>query len=273
MAHRIRPGSAAEHRHPAAYRRPVYLLDGAGVRIRLETGPSLKVIRPGRPPERLPLAHVARIVSDCRVQWDSEGLIECLRHGVPVLFHQHGQTLAWCFGRHARPFELDEALQLTLDHPAHERILGDFFRSQERREMLDALKSFGIGDARLDPEYVRGRLCNRLRDRIGQAPGPILRLAELALDAVIAERLSDSISDPRLLAHYRELFNLPEAVRSVLAWRLPDLIRRGRIIADPRSAVVLRQVDGPGNVLTPLVGSLLRQLGHHLRNRLAEPWP
>jgi hypothetical protein len=251
----------------------VYLLDGTGVRIRLETGPSLRVIRQGRPPERLPLAHVARIVSDCRVQWDSDGLIECLRHGVPVLFHQHGRTIAWCFGQHAHSFVLDEVLQLALDHPAHERILADFFRSQERREILDALKAFQIGVARLDPDHVRGRLCNHLRDRIGQSAGRTLRLAELALDAVIAERLSDSISEPRLLAHYRELFNLPEAVRRVLAWRLPELIRRGRIIADPRSAIVLRQLDGPGSVLTPLVARLLRQLKHHLSNRLTEPWP
>ena len=77
-------------------RKPVYL-DGVE-RMRVRAGvAALAIVRQGWETVRLPIARISRVIASRSVDWDSEALILCLRHAVPIIFlDTDGQALgAW----------------------------------------------------------------------------------------------------------------------------------------------------------------------------------
>lgn len=213
-------------------------LDRSSATIRLD-GPSLEVRSDGSAPLRYPLARVSRIIVGAGVRLEGAALAACLKQGIPVAFLEPRDTaIGFAIPAHSRRSGANEALENFLARTGWEAQFENWRRSAERRECLAALKRLGIWASDLHPAAVR-------RD-IEQAMGrsaPLGRVRTLmdeisALGAVAAvAAIRDSGFDASLAAERRPGFNLPETLRSLLAWRL--YAHLGQCLADPAGSGLL----------------------------------
>lgn len=239
--------------------------------IRLGPGPSLELRSASGREQWLPLDRIGRILASEHVHWETKALFACLDAGIPVLLLSRGRVIGWCFGEKERTLELDHLLDLAGDCEEDRHLVGDFFRSRERAAMLEALTALRQRTDRFDPGHVRALLANRLRNLLGYPVGALLREAELSLNGVVAETLSEFCHRSRQLLFRDHSWNLPLAMTQVLRWKLFFLIfgNRPRDGSDTTARQwAIRHVAAPTSLLRSLAARLLRDLTNHLNQNL-----
>lgn len=96
-------------------RLPLYL--GGDASVRLDDGPSLVASRPGMAPLRVPLERCSRIVAQADTKVESDALLACMRHGVPLVWLDQGGPLALCAPAQSRALDWPELLWTAMAHP------------------------------------------------------------------------------------------------------------------------------------------------------------
>ncbi len=251
--------------------RVLHLEPNADLFVRLGPGPSLELRSASGREQWLPLDRIGRVLANERVHWETDALFACLGAGIPVLFLSRGRVIGWCFGEKERTLELDHLLDLARDCEQDRHLVGDFFRSRERAAMLEALTALRQRTHRFDPEHVRGLLANRLRDLFGYSVGALLREAELCLNGVVAETLTEVCHRSRQLVSRDHGWNLPLAMTQVLRWKLFFSIftNRPRDGSDETARQwAIRYVAAPTSLFRSLAARLLRDLTNHLHQNL-----
>ncbi len=69
--------------------RPLYLETSVEWTVALDDGIALSISAPDRTRRLFPLARLSRVVSPEKAKWTTPALVGCLRHGVPVVFHDN----------------------------------------------------------------------------------------------------------------------------------------------------------------------------------------
>lgn len=252
--------------------RPLYLDAAIPWQVRLDDGPTLNVSAPGRARSLYPLRRLARVLSPCGAQWSTEALLACLRHGVPIVFHDSaGEPVGWCFGPRKRETTLTGLIREALDQPNWAEIFGTWERATHRREILGVLRGLGVSSRSLEPTAVRARLCNLHRIRFGRPARAWINALCRASAALVAEHLHGAVGDPALIGFAREGLHLAKTTSGLLEWRLHRILHAqpaaeldGALPDRFAAAMAGRHATG----LSRACGELIGSLEHHLRERL-----
>ncbi len=252
--------------------RPLYLDAAIPWQIRLDDGPALNVCAPGRARSLYPLQRLARVLSPSGAQWSTEALLACLRHGVPVVFHDHtGEPIAWCFGSRKRETTLTSLLREALDQPQWADIVGTWQEAAHRREILGVLRRLGVFSRSLEPPVVRARLCNLHRIRFGTPAGAWINALSRASSALVAEQLHASVGDPTLIGFAREGLHLAKTFSALLEWRLHGILHQvpiTQLAQTEPDRFAAATIGRHATALSCACGELIGSLEHYLRERL-----
>jgi hypothetical protein len=252
--------------------RPLYLEGGQRVVVRLDDGVALRVQRDQRARSLYPLRRLSRVISGCGVEWSTEALVACLHAGVPVVFRDgRGQTVGWCFGKRRRETTLGELLRLGVGEADWDLRFGAWAAAVHRREIREALRCAGAGDAAAELRRSRTRLCNAHRDRLGAPCGELLRALTAAVSGLVAETLQREIGDPELIGFARPGLHLGSEFAGLLEWRLHRIL-----LSMPTASVSVSEpgrfaahcVEHHGTMLQRTLSGILGDLEIALRNWL-----
>lgn len=210
--------------------RKVLYLDPEGKLEVAREGPALRVSRPDRASRWYPLGRLARVVSRREVRWKGEAILACLEAQVPLVFlDAEGRVCGLCVGRSDDVVSLQSHLDAVLAGPDWRERWNNWFRSQERRVIVNLHLALGwqIGDLR--PAAVALRLDTMLADRIGRDRNRrcLGRLRAL-LSAQVAEGLQRCGIAPERVCGIQGGLNLGREMTRLLSWPL-----RGRVLRRP----------------------------------------
>jgi hypothetical protein len=175
--------------------KPLYLCPSASVAVRLD-GPALAVFGE-QAPQSFPLSRLSRIIVSGAVEFETQALLECAEHGVPVTFlAPDGTPRAHFDGRRSRGNDLRQLLLDLVDRPDWFERYADWRAAVERRAILAALRGscVALDDLRF-PAIVRSRL-DRLAESLAgmRAAVDVARRFEGLLEAHVV-----SVLDQRAL--------------------------------------------------------------------------
>lgn len=98
-------------------RKPLYLFSTVAAQI--DAGPDHLILRRnGMPPQRFPLARIARVICNRNATWSGSALALCLAEGVPITWLDgHGHALGSTQSCHPHPFPLSTLIDTYLELP------------------------------------------------------------------------------------------------------------------------------------------------------------
>jgi hypothetical protein len=240
--------------------------------VKLDDGPALNVVAPGRARSLYPLQRLARVVCPAHAEWTTAALMACLRAGVPVVFHDDGgNPLGWCFGPRRRETTLGSLLREAVGMPQGAALIGDWRKAAERREVMAALQACGCNLHNLDAAAARAQLCNRHRLRLGRPVGVYLRALQRSCAALAAERLHEMVGDPELIGFALPGLHLCQTLAALLEWRLHRALHASSarsLTQDSPARFAAQALERHGTGLYRACGELLLDLEHYLRGRL-----
>ena len=168
-------------------RKPVYL-DGVE-RMRVRAGDAaLAIVRRGWETVRLPIARISRVIASRSVDWDSEALILCLRHAVPIIFlDTDGQALGACQSCAPKRTAFAELIEEAVDDSRWNQLRDNWLR-RRRASVLSAWRT--AAQSRGNPVAVGDWLAYH-RDYVyrNELPGAISREIDGWLYALVTESL------------------------------------------------------------------------------------
>lgn len=189
--------------------RPFYLQPTLPARVSLDAAVALRVHIEGQSGLRTPLAKISRVVCNHHVQWESDALVACLQHGVPIAFlDARGKSIGWCFGARRRETTLANLLARSLEADDWDQRFAPWLEGQQRARAAQALLLCGLSTSGVHLNNVRNVLCNLHRTRLGAPAGAALAKLEALTRCDVAGALADAVGEPSLLAWYRPGLNL-----------------------------------------------------------------
>jgi hypothetical protein len=198
--------------------RPFYLQPTQPARITLDTSVALRVHVSGQSGLRMPFAKLSRVVCNHHVQWESDALVACLQHGIPIAFlDARGRSVGWCFGARRRETTLANLLAHALAADDWTERFAPWLEGQHRARAAQALLLCGIVTSHAHLADVRNVLCNLHRARLGVPAGAVLGKLEALTRCDVAAALADAIGDTALLAWQRPGVNLIDAFAELVA--------------------------------------------------------
>ncbi len=198
---------------------PLYLDAEQTLRVDLD-GPSLLVQSDTSAPRRFPFNRLSRVVVCGPVKLDTQALVECLRHGIPVTFlTADGAPAGAALPAQLRPSRLQERLEEFLARPNWREAYDNWRRAAERREILGALRRLRIRSRDLRPGAVALLLDEELDCRCGRRKQAVCWLEGLAA-SLVSERLAEAGLSPEAAAGRRPDFHLATELTRLLLWGL-----------------------------------------------------
>ena len=189
--------------------RPLYLQPSLPARVSLDNAVALRIHISGQSGLRTPLAKISRVVCNHQVQWDSDALVACLQHGIPIAFMDaRGKSIGWCFGARRRETTLANLLARALAADDWNQRFDPWLEGQHRARAAQALLLCGIVTSNAHLSDVRNVLCNLHRTRLGVPAGAALGKLEVLARCDVAAALADAVGEASLLAWHRPGLNL-----------------------------------------------------------------
>jgi hypothetical protein len=185
-------------------------------------GPSLLVQSNASAPRRFPFNRLSRVVVCGPVKMDTEALVECLRHGIPVTFlTADGAPAGAALPAQLRVSRLQERLEEFLARPNWREAYENWRRAAERREILAALRRLQIRTRDLRPASVALLLDEELDCRCGRGrrQEAVCWLEGVAA-SLVSERLAEAGLAPEAAAGRRPGFHLLTELTRLMLWGL-----------------------------------------------------
>lgn len=121
--------------------KPLYIEATRPTHVALD-GPALLVRREGEADRLYPLQRLGRIISDNRVEWESQALIGAAAAGIPILFcDRQGQMLARITGPGGEPCGLIRHLEEVLQQNDGASRYRDWLDNNERHALLELARA------------------------------------------------------------------------------------------------------------------------------------
>jgi hypothetical protein len=252
--------------------RPLYLEPTVRWSVRLDEGPALHVSAPGRARSLFPLTRLSRVICPATSAWTTPALLECLRSGVPVVFHDaKGDPLGWCFGPRRRETTLASLLREAVDREDGNELLGRWTIATERHEVLGALSAASTASEQLAAAQARARLCNVHRLRLGFPIGAHLRALQRSCSALVAQQLQASVGDPELIGFAAPGQHLGRTLSTLLEWQCHRVICDSAIasfVGVSPTRYAAEALEHHSGRLYRACGEMLGRLERHLRQCL-----
>ncbi len=251
--------------------RPLYLNPSEAVVVSCDAGVALRVRGADSPSRRIPLAQLSRVVTNHHTRWDSQALLACMTHGIPVSFvDRHGKPIGWCFGQRRRETTLDHLLRAALDCPEWDRYYPSWLDNQRRAAAAQALILCGeraSGEHLRSARCTRDVLCNAHTRKHGLAAGDtVTALAHLAAQESAAA-LSHAVAQSELLAWHRPGLNLIDDIGGIVCVYAHVAVHHARRLPAPEMlekwAIKLYQADA--ELWAPRIGAIIGSFERFLR--------
>jgi hypothetical protein len=252
--------------------RPLYLEPTLRWTVRLDEGHTLNVSAPGRARSLFPLTRLSRVICPATAEWTTNALLECLRFGIPVVFHDaKGDPLGWCFGPRRRETTLASLLREAIDRGDGRDLLASWTIAMERHEVLAALRAANTQSEQLAAAQARARLCNVHRRRLGFPIGAHLRALQRSCSALVAQQLQACVGDPELIGFAAPGQHLGWTVSTLLEWQCHRVICEsaiGSFVGVTPARYAAEALESHSGRLSRACGEMLGHLERHLRQCL-----
>lgn len=252
--------------------RPLYLEPAVRWSVRLDEGPALHVSAPGRARSLFPLTRLSRVICPATASWTTTALMECLRSGIPVVFHDaKGDPLGWCFGPRRRETTLASLLREAIHRGDGNELLARWILTIERHEVLAALRAASIRSEQLAAPQARARLCNGHRLRLGFPVGAHLRALQRSCSALVAQQLQACVGDPELIGFATPGQHLGRTLSALLEWQCHRIICDSAIaslVGVSPARYAAEALERHSGRLHRACGEMLGRLERHLREYL-----
>lgn len=192
--------------------------------VRLD-GAALRLQRPGRSSAWVGLARTARVVCGTDSWWDDAALRACQRSHIPIVFARSGGRVVRMVlspaGGGARWVPNGEG-DVAGCEAAFRGSFGDWYRRQQWRAAMIAVRRAGLHGRWDCPMQVHGDLCNRHRAMRCSIAGILFRRARAVLTAHVATSLSTVLAPAWLGMGRASDSLLVDALSSLTAWAIHE---------------------------------------------------
>lgn len=204
----------------------LYIEGKPSAHVCLESGPSLQVLMPGRAPGMYPIYRIGRLYLKGGVEIKTQALVTCLKYGVSITFIDgRGDAEGVCVGVRQRGAMIHSLLEELLEFDNWEEYFDVWRSAAIRTAILEAERELKTTIKDLRPQQAEHYLLNFLALKY-----PAYHVAEARHHlkglcyGVVADRLSKSNIDPRVLLKKRSNFRLLSDITDLLSWNTFALI-------------------------------------------------
>jgi hypothetical protein len=214
--------------------KPLYLLNSGALGIDIDSTQRICIERQDKPPVRIPLHHISRIICNSAIQISSKSLIACLRNGIPLSVIDHdGRTLGWCLGVRRKESSLRQLLAHALDDPHWSQHYLPWLELQKAALAAHNLIMCGIPNTAAARQHPRVALCNAHFKKHQQACADhVNALAQLAQHE-LAATLAHESTDPERLAWHRPGLNLLQDLGDLIGLHAHTDIQHAPMLPPP----------------------------------------